>query len=241
MYRHFFKRFFDFVCSGMGLIVLFPIMLVFTPIVAIAMRGNPFFMQKRPGKDGKVFTMIKYRTMSNKRDSEGELLSDEVRLTKFGKIMRSLSIDELPELINIFLGQMSIIGPRPLRVEYLSRYNAFQARRHEVRPGLTGLSQVEGRNNTTWDDRFAKDVEYVDNLSLKLDIKIFFKTIIKVLKRDGISQEGNATMQFFMGNETGDMDNNNSYSAGSIIIDVDPNEIEEVAADDIPQDNHNGV
>lgn len=214
MYKHFFKRLFDFIISAKALIVLFPFFLIFTPIVAIAMRGNPFFVQKRPGKKGKIFKMIKYRTMTNKKDEEGNLLPDKDRLTKFGRIMRSLSIDELPELINIFLGQMSIVGPRPLLVSYLPLYNEFQARRHEVRPGLTGYAQVNGRNAISWQEKFELDVYYVDHCSFVLDIKIFFKTILKVLKKDGISQSGEATMEFFVGNtnenpnDTNNVDNN---------------------------------
>lgn len=214
MYKHFFKRLFDFIISATALIVLFPFFLIFTPIVAIAMRGNPFFVQKRPGKKGKIFKMIKYRTMTNKKDEEGNLLPDKDRLTKFGRIMRSLSIDELPELINIFLGQMSIVGPRPLLVSYLPLYNEFQARRHEVRPGLTGYAQVNGRNAISWQEKFELDVYYVDHCSFVLDIKIFFKTILKVLKKDGISQSGEATMEFFVGNtnenpnDTNNVDNN---------------------------------
>lgn len=215
MYKHFFKRLFDFIISATALIVLFPFFLIFTPIVAIAMRGNPFFVQKRPGKKGKIFKMIKYRTMTNKRDEGGNLLSDKDRLTKFGRIMRSLSIDELPELINIFLGQMSFVGPRPLLVSYLPLYNEFQARRHEVRPGLTGYAQVNGRNAISWQEKFELDVYYVDHCSFILDIKTFFKTILKVLKKDGISQSGEATMEFFVGNtnenpnDTNNVDNNN--------------------------------
>lgn len=214
MYKHFFKRLFDFIISATALIVLFPFFLIFTPIVAIAMRGNPFFVQKRPGKKGKIFKMIKYRTMTNKKDEEGNLLPDKDRLTKFGRIMRSLSIDELPELINIFLGQMSIVGPRPLLVSYLPLYNDFQARRHEVRPGLTGYAQVNGRNAISWQEKFELDVYYVDHCSFVLDIKIFFKTILKVLKKDGISQSGETTMEFFVGNtnenpnDTNNVDNN---------------------------------
>lgn len=200
MYKHFFKPLFDFVLSGLALIVLSPFFLLLTPIVAIAMKGNPFFVQKRPGKNGKIFSMIKYRTMTNAKDKDGNLLPDEDRLTGFGKLMRKLSIDELPEIINIFVGDMSIVGPRPLLVQYLPLYSETQARRHEVRPGLTGLAQVSGRNAISWQQKFEKDVYYVDHMSFILDIKIFFMTIGKVLKRDGISQEGQATMEFFTGN-----------------------------------------
>lgn len=200
MYKHFFKPFLDFLLSGLALIVLSPFFLLFTPIVAIAMKGNPFFVQKRPGKNGKIFSMIKYRTMTNAKDKDGNLLPDEDRLTGFGKLMRKLSIDELPEIFNIFIGDMSIVGPRPLLVQYLPLYNETQARRHEVRPGLTGLAQVSGRNAISWQQKFEKDVYYVDHMSLLLDIKILFMTVGKVLKRDGISQEGQATMEFFTGN-----------------------------------------
>lgn len=200
MYKHFFKPLFDFLLSGLALIVLSPFFLLFTPIVAIAMKGNPFFVQKRPGKNGKIFSMIKYRTMTNAKDKDGNLLPDEDRLTGFGKLMRKLSIDELPEIFNIFVGDMSIVGPRPLLVQYLPLYNETQARRHEVRPGLTGLAQVSGRNAISWAQKFEKDVYYVDHISLLLDVKILFMTVGKVLKRDGINQEGQATMEFFTGN-----------------------------------------
>ena len=151
MYRHFFKPLLDFILSLLAVIVLSPFFLLFTPIVAIAMKGNPFFVQPRPGKNGKIFKMIKYRTMTNAKDENGNLLPDADRLTGFGKTMRKLSIDELPELFNILAGQMSIVGPRPLLVQYLSLYNSFQRRRHDVRPGLTGYAQVSGRNALTWD------------------------------------------------------------------------------------------
>ena len=181
MYKHFFKPLFDFLLSLLAIIILSPFFLLFTPIVAIAMKGNPFFVQPRPGKNGKIFKMIKYRTMTNAKDENGELLPDEKRLTKFGKLMRKLSVDELPEIFNIFAGQMSIVGPRPLLVQYLPLYSKFQARRHEVRPGLTGLAQVSGRNAITWSQKFEKDVYYVDHISFWLDIKIFFRTIYVVL------------------------------------------------------------
>ena len=200
MYKHFFKPLFDFLLSLLAIIILSPFFLLFTLIVAIAMKGDPFFVQPRPGKNGKIFKMIKYRTMTNAKDENGDLLPDEKRLTKFGKLMRKLSLDELPEIFNIFAGQMSIVGPRPLLVQYLPLYSKFQARRHEVRPGLTGLAQVSGRNAITWSQKFEKDVYYVDHISFWLDIKIFFMTIGKVLRREGISQEGQATMEFFMGN-----------------------------------------
>lgn len=200
MYNKFFKRFFDIVLSVLAIIVLMPFFIIFTPIVAIAMQGNPFFVQERPGKDCKIFKMIKYRTMTNKKDNEGNLLPDSERLTKFGIIMRRLSIDELPELINILKGDMSIVGPRPLLTEYLPLYNDLQNHRHNVRPGLTGLAQVSGRNCISWSEKFKKDIEYVNSISLANDLKIIFLTIGKVLKRENISQENQATMESFKGN-----------------------------------------
>ena len=165
------------------------------------MGGNPFFTQERPGKEGKIFKLVKFRSMNNKRDERGELLPDEKRLTYYGKFLRNTSFDELPELINILKGDMAIVGPRPLLVRYLTRYNKTQARRHEVRPGLTGLAQVNGRNAISWEEKFRYDVEYVDNLSLMLDIKIILMTVLKVVKRDGISSQNSATMEEFMGQQ----------------------------------------
>ncbi|MGL4866612.1 MAG: sugar transferase, partial [Cetobacterium sp.] len=162
--------------------------------------GSPaIFKQERPGKDGKIFTMYKFRSMSDARDKNGKLLSDSERLTKFGKLLRATSLDELPELYNVLRGEMSLVGPRPLLPEYLSRYNSFQARRHEVLPGITGWAQVNGRNAISWDDKFKLDVYYVDNRSFIFDIKILFLTVKKVFIKEGISQEGEATMQEFMG------------------------------------------
>lgn len=201
MYKKFVKRFFDFAISGMAILILLPFFLIFTPLVAVCMGGNPFFVQKRPGKNGKIFGILKYRTMTNKKDKDGKLLPDADRLTAFGKMLRKLSLDELPELFNIFIGQMSIVGPRPLLVSYLPLYNEYQARRHEMRPGLTGLAQVSGRNATTWEQRFSKDIEYVDNCSLLMDLKIIFLTVKKVLRSEGITQEGQATMEVFRGND----------------------------------------
>ncbi|MBO4962395.1 MAG: sugar transferase, partial [Clostridia bacterium] len=166
---------------------------------AIVMKGNPFFTQDRPGKNGKIFKLIKFRSMNNKKDENGNLLPDELRLTKYGKFLRATSLDELPELFNIFIGQMSIVGPRPLLVKYLPLYSPEQARRHEVRPGLTGYAQVNGRNSLSWPEKFKLDVEYVDTYSLFGDIKIILKTIIKVFKREGISGEAVATMEEFKG------------------------------------------
>lgn len=206
MYAKFFKRFFDFVLSFGALLVLSPILIILTVIGTIAMKGNPFFCQARPGKKGKdgkekIFKLIKFRTMSNARDKDGNLLPDEKRLNKYGKFLRSTSLDELPELINIVLGQLSIVGPRPLLVKYLERYNEEQRRRHNVRPGLTGLAQVSGRNAISWDDKFKLDVKYVDNITFLGDIKIILATVKAVLKRDGINSETSATMEEFMGNE----------------------------------------
>ena len=201
MYRSFFKRIFDFILSLTAIIILSPVLLLLTVIGAFLMGGNPFFTQDRPGKDGKVFKLFKFKSMNNKRDERGELLPDEKRLTYYGKFLRNTSLDELPELINILKGDMAIVGPRPLLVRYLTRYNKTQARRHEVRPGLTGLAQVNGRNAISWEEKFRYDVEYVDNLSLMLDIKIILMTVLKVVKRDGISGENSATMEEFMGQQ----------------------------------------
>lgn len=207
MYAKFFKRLFDFVLSFTALIVLSPILLILTVVGAIAMKGNPFFLQPRPGmkgKDGKekIFKLIKFRTMSNAKDKNGNLLPDAQRLGKYGAWLRSTSLDELPELVNIALGSVSLVGPRPLLVRYLSRYTDEQRRRHEVRPGLTGYAQAYGRNSLTWEEKFEKDVYYVDHISLWLDIKILFKTVVVVLKREGVSSETSATMEEFMGTVT---------------------------------------
>ncbi len=206
MYAKFFKRFFDIALSVTALIVLSPILLILIVVGAIVMKGNPFFLQPRPGKKGKngqekIFKLIKFRTMSNKKDADGSLLPDEVRLNKYGRLLRSTSLDELPELLNILIGDMAIVGPRPLLVSYLPRYSAEQRRRHEVRPGLTGYAQAYGRNSLTWEEKFEKDVYYVDNVSLSLDIKVILKTVAIVLKRDGISSETSATMEEFFGTE----------------------------------------
>ena len=206
MYAKFFKRFIDFTLSLGALLVLSPILLILTAIGAVAMRGNPFFCQARPGKKGKdgkekIFKLIKFRTMSNAKDKDGNLLPDEKRLNKYGKFLRSTSLDELPELLNILFGQLSIVGPRPLLVEYLPRYTDEQRRRHDVRPGLTGLAQVSGRNAISWEEKFKLDVDYVDNITLIGDIKIIFATVKSVLKREGISSETSATMEKFMGSK----------------------------------------
>lgn len=194
------KRSIDIFGSGIGLIVISPILLIVGLAIKFKLGSPIFFTQDRLGKDGKVFKMIKFRTMSNKTDKFGNLLSDEERMTSFGKILRSTSIDELPELINVFKGEMSLVGPRPLLVEYKDLYSKEQFRRHEVRPGITGWAQVNGRNSLSWSDRFNLDVEYVDRYNFFMDIKILFMTVGKVIKRDGISQNGNATMEKFNGN-----------------------------------------
>ncbi len=199
MYIKFFKRFFDVVLSFCALVVLSPLLLILTVVGVFAMHGNPFFVQKRPGKDEKIFKLIKFRTMSNLKDENGELLPDELRLNKYGIWLRKTSCDELLEIINILKGDMSIVGPRPLLVKYLPRYNERQHRRHEVRPGLTGYAQAHGRNAVSWEEKFEMDVWYVENVSLKTDIKIIFDTVKIVLKRDGISSDTAATMEEFTG------------------------------------------
>ncbi len=205
MYAKFFKRVFDFLLSLFALVVLSPVLLVLIILGAVFMKGNPFFCQARPGKinpktgEEKIFKLIKFRTMDNRKDAEGNLLPDEVRLNSYGKFLRSTSLDELPEIINILVGHMSIVGPRPLLVKYIPLYSPEQRRRHTVRPGLTGYAQVNGRNSISWEEKFKLDVEYVDNITLIGDIKILFGTVLSVLKREGISQENNATMEEFKG------------------------------------------
>lgn len=201
MYAKFFKRMLDFTFSLGAIIVISPILLILTVVGAVAMGGDPFFKQERPGRREKIFKLVKFRTMNNKKDKHGKLLPDEKRLTSYGKWLRSTSLDELPELFNILKGDMSIIGPRPLLVRYLPRYNKEQHRRHKVRPGLTGLAQVKGRNALTWEEKFKYDVEYVDNVTLANDVKIIIDTIKIVLKRDGISSGTCATMEEFMGSK----------------------------------------
>lgn len=193
LYRVFFKRFYDMLLSGLAILVLSPILLILIIVGAIKMKGNPFFTQLRPGKNEKIFKLIKFRTMTCEKDENGNLLPDDKRLTKYGKILRSTSLDELPELFNIFAGQMSIVGPRPLLVEYLPYYTEEEKHRHDVRPGLTGWAQVNGRNTLDWDARFSKDVEYTGNISLYFDIKILFMTVIKVLKHSDISEDTTVT------------------------------------------------
>lgn len=201
MYAKYLKRYLDFWIALIALIVLSPVLLALTVIGAVKMKGNPFFTQDRPGLHEKIFKLIKFRTMTNEKDKNGNLLPDEKRLTAYGKFLRSTSLDELPELINILKGDMAIIGPRPLLVRYLPRYNKEQHHRHDVRPGLTGYAQVNGRNALTWEKKFKLDVWYVKNISMILDIKIFLSTIKAVLRHEGISGEGSETMTEFMGNE----------------------------------------
>lgn len=193
------KRILDIISSLLAIIILSPLLAVTAVLVKTKLGSPVLFKQERPGKDEKIFTLMKFRTMTDERDENGELLPDEVRLTKFGKLLRSTSIDELPELFNILKGDMSVIGPRPLLVKYLPRYNEHQHRRHEVRPGLSGWAQVNGRNTVSWEDKFDMDVHYVDNYSFAMDVKILFMTVLNVLKKEGISSETSATMEVFMG------------------------------------------
>ncbi len=200
MYRNFLKRLLDFVLSLITSIILSPVMLVVAVLVRIKLGSPVLFQQQRPGKDEKIFNMYKFRTMTDERDENGELLPDEVRLTKFGKTLRSTSLDELPELFNIVKGDMSIVGPRPLLVRYLPLYNERQKHRHDVRPGFTGLAQVNGRNSISWEEKFEWDVKYVEHVTFLRDCRIILKTIAVVLKRDGISSATSATMEEFTGN-----------------------------------------
>lgn len=193
------KRLLDFILSLIGLIVLSPILIIVAILVRVKLGGPVLFTQNRVGKNSEIFKLYKFRTMTSEVDSEGKLLPDEVRLTKFGKTLRSTSLDELPELWNIIKGDMSIVGPRPLLVSYIPLYSEFQARRHEVRPGLTGLAQVNGRNAISWPKRFAFDVEYVDKVSFLLDAKILIQTVGKVFKKEGISSDSSQTMEPFRG------------------------------------------
>ena len=198
-YEKFVKRFLDFFLSGMALIILSPVLLVTAILVRVKLGSPVIFCQERPGKDEKIFKLHKFRSMSDARDENGELLPDEVRLGKFGRALRATSLDELPELWDIFRGKMSIVGPRPLLVKYLPLYNDEQHRRHDVRPGLTGWAQVHGRNLASWEEKFAYDVDYVDHVNFALDVKIIFMTVRCVLVHEGISAEGSATMEAFTG------------------------------------------
>ena len=197
MYQKYIKRILDIVLSLLAIIILSPIYIIVGILVLIFLGRPIIFKQERPGKDEKIFTLYKFRTMTNKKDKKGNLLPDEKRLTKFGKFLRSTSLDELPELFNILKGDMAIIGPRPLLVEYLKYYNKKERHRHDVRPGLTGLAQVNGRNAQTWEERFKYDIEYTKNVTFINDIKIIFKTILVVFKREGINEEGSATKEPF--------------------------------------------
>lgn len=190
IYEKYIKRLIDIVCSLAALIVLSPVLLILTIVGAIKMKGNPFFTQERPGKDEKIFKLIKFRSMTCEKDKDGNLLPDEVRLTKYGKVLRSTSLDELPELINILKGDMSIVGPRPLAIQYLPYYNEAERKRHSVLPGLTGLAQVNGRNAVNWPDRFAFDVAYVEDITFANDVRILLKTVEKVLQHRDITVRG---------------------------------------------------
>ena len=199
MYAKCFKRVIDFALSLCALAVLSPLLLALIILGGVFMRGNPFFFQERPGKNEKIFKLIKFRTMDNKKDENGELLPDEIRLNGYGRFLRASSLDELPELINILKGDMSIIGPRPLLVKYSPRYNEEQHHRHDVRPGLTGYAQAHGRNGVPWEDKFAMDVWYTKHITFMGDMKIIFDTVKIVLKHEGVSSENSATMEEFMG------------------------------------------
>ena len=203
MYAKYFKRLIDFSLSLIALIILSPLFVLLIILGTVFMRGNPFFTQERPGKNEKIFKLIKFRTMDNRKDKKGNLLPDEVRLNKYGRFLRASSLDELPELANILKGDMSLIGARTLLVAYLLRYNEFQRHRHDVRPGLTGYAQAHGRNAVSWEDKFAMDVWYTTHITFREDIKIILSTINTVLKHEGISSESSATMEEFMGTPKG--------------------------------------
>ena len=203
MYVKYFKRLLDFSLSLIALITLLPLLAILIILGVVFMRGNPFFVKDRPGKNEKIFKLIKFRTMDNRKDKRGILLPDEVRLNKYGRFLRASSLDELPELANILKGDMSLIGPRPLLVAYLPRYNEFQRHRHDVRPGLTGYAQAHGRNAVSWEDKFAMDVWYTTHISFKEDVKIILLTINSVLKHEGINSEASATMEEFTGTPKG--------------------------------------
>ena len=200
MYIKTIKVFFDFITALLGLLVLIPLLLLVTIGLSFANNGKPFFFQTRPGKEGKLFKIIKFKTMNDKKDSKGNLLSDGERLTKIGKFVRKTSLDEVPQLINVIKGEMSIVGPRPLLPEYLRLYSKAQSRRHEVKPGITGWAQVNGRNTISWQQKFVLDVWYVDNISIFLDLKIVFLTVKKVFMGQGINSQGQITTEVFKGN-----------------------------------------
>lgn len=200
MYKNYLKRLIDFWAAFFGLLLLSPIFMVVMIGLCIANHGKPFFFQERPGKGERLFKIVKFKTMNDKKDKEGNLLPDAERLTKIGSFVRKTSLDEIPQLINVLKGDMSLIGPRPLLPQYLPLYNAEQKRRHQVRPGITGWAQVNGRNAISWTKKFELDVWYVDNVSFKTDIRVFLITFKKVFKSEGISQEGQATIEIFNGN-----------------------------------------
>ena len=204
MYQKYFKRILDIIVSLTAILLLWPVYLVLFILVRSKLGSPVLFKQKRPGYKGEIFDMYKFRSMTDERDEKGELLPDEVRLTSFGKKLRSTSLDELPELFNILKGDMSLVGPRPLLVQYLPLYNERQSHRHDVKPGLTGLAQVKGRNSISWEEKFEYDVTYTENVTFLNDLKIIFATVGTVLKKDGISAEGHATMDFFRGSENTD-------------------------------------
>jgi undecaprenyl phosphate N,N'-diacetylbacillosamine 1-phosphate transferase len=199
MYKNYFKRILDFLISLLGLLVLSPLFLILIVFLFISNSGNPFFFQKRPGKNGVVFKIVKFKTMNDKKDKDGNLCSDEIRLTKTGSFIRKNSLDELPQLINVLRGDMSLIGPRPLLTNYLHLYTDYQNRRHEVKPGITGFAQVNGRNAISWGEKFDYDISYVDNISFFLDVKILFLTIKKVVLKEGINADNTATIEPFNG------------------------------------------
>ncbi len=201
MYKTIIKSVIDFSIALLGLVIFSPLIILVTIGLFISNKGRPFFIQKRPGKNEKIFSIIKFKTMNDKKDSLGNLLSDAQRLTKIGSFVRKTSIDEIPQLINVLKGEMSLIGPRPLLPEYLPLYNEMQKKRHEVKPGITGWAQINGRNAISWQQKFEYDCWYVDNISFLLDCKILFLTISKVFKKDGISQRGTVTVDYFKGNE----------------------------------------
>jgi lipopolysaccharide/colanic/teichoic acid biosynthesis glycosyltransferase len=200
VYRNFFKRFLDLIVSLVAFSLLLPLFIIITVLLYIANQGKPFFVQQRPGKNGRIFWLVKFKTMNDRKDAEGNLLSDAERLTAVGRFIRKTSLDEIPQLINVIKGEMSLIGPRPLLVEYLPLYNDTQKRRHEVRPGITGWAQVNGRNAIGWKEKFELDVWYVDKMNFLLDCKIIIFTLMKVVKSEGVSQQGHVTMTRFEGN-----------------------------------------
>lgn len=200
IYRHILKPFFDFLIATVAFLILSPVFIVVTLLLFIANQGKPFFLQPRPGKNSRIFKVIKFKTMNDKKDAQGNLLPDAARLTAIGKFVRKTSLDEIPQLLNVIKGDMSLVGPRPLLVDYLPLYNETQKQRHNVRPGITGWAQVNGRNAISWEQKFNYDVWYVNNISLPLDIKILWMTVLKVFKSEGINSATSATMEKFTGN-----------------------------------------